>query len=70
MHVLAQQQDESSYGQCKNADAAPEIDDEEMFTQACQYIDDHLAYPHTEHAHQVCREGVEAKQKMDSLNYC
>lgn len=64
VHIPAKQQNEASNGQSQNADAAPEINDEEMLTHACQYVDDHLAHPHTEHAHQIGREGVETTRKF------
>lgn len=61
MHILAQQQNEAGYGQHQDADAAPEVDDEEMLPHSSQDVDHHLAHPHRRHAHQICGEGVETK---------
>lgn len=46
VHILAQQQNKSRYGQYQDADAAPEVDDEEVLPHSRQYINNHLAHPH------------------------
>lgn len=58
--ILSQQQDEASYGQAQDADAAPEVNDEEVLPQSGHGVDHYFADPDGENAHYVGTECVEA----------
>jgi len=63
VQILAKKQNKSSYGQAQDANSTPEVNDKEVLSHSCHYIDDYFPNPNGENAHYVGTESVETRGK-------